>query len=383
MKFFKLVLVILLTTVVLSLADGPPPAVSETESQEREVGPLDGEEVWIRILLFGTEESGANKQGASAGGGGLLYTAVGSVDEEGRPTGALCSRGTGSTRRERDLEELRGEAAHLWTVEARVLEARTEHVRFELDWARYDATHGGRSEKARGDHRVIMLREGETHVLDFIDRDPGGGPGHCPRNITIEIEAGVTEDPQFADTQIDYDLWLVDESPDGTRRTRHVETLKAQGERFDAVFDLMRWSIPDARFPDGTTAEVAGEVRLSARGRLRRDRTVDMTVGATRWVGVVPAGGKRRGGVGAGGERSVNLNPGEPLEIVLPTPGGSHAEWVRGRDSGSAVVFESDGGPGRSDGVTAEEGRLRVDFKRFFAGHKMSLIVTVRPESQG
>lgn len=372
MKFLKPLIIILLATGAMSLAEVPTPSAP---------GPLVGEKVGIRILRFGTPESGAKTQNGSAGGGGLLYASAGFVDENGQPTGALCSGSIGSTSEVRDPDTLRGNAAHLWTVEARVLEAHTEQIRFEIDWARYDATGGGRSERVRGDHRVITLGEGETHVLDFVDRKPGENPNRCSRNVTIEIEAGVGEDPQFAETRLGYDLWLVDESPDGTRRTRHIETVGAQGEGLDAGFDLMRWPVRDAHFPDGITAEVAGEVSLSARGRLRQDGTIDVYLQTERMVGVVPAGGKPRGGVGAFGERTFSLDPGEALEIVLPTPGGSHAEWIDREARGSAVVFKSEGSRVRSDGVSTEEGMLRVDFKRFFAGNKMSLIVTVRPES--
>jgi hypothetical protein len=248
-----------------------------------------------------------------------------------------------------------------------------------LDWARYDATAGGRSEKTRGDHREITLGEGETHVLDFVDRAPDGIRDYCSRNVTIEIEATVKEDPALVDTRLAYDFWLVDEAPDRSRMTRHVETVRTQGERFETTFDLMRWSVPDARFPDGSTAEVAGEVRLSTRGRLRPDGTIDVYLRTGRIVGLVPAGRSPRGGVGAGGVRWLNVDPGEPLEIVLPTPGGSHANWVEGETSGGAVVFSPDDAPERSDGVTAEEHMLRVDFTPFFRGHRMSLIVTATP----
>ena len=356
---------LLLVVAALSVAIGTRLARAESVVEETDqVSPLEGERINVRLNLWSTEFAGAkHRSGTAGGGGGHLYASTG--DD-------LCNHGLGSGG---NLEELRAESDHLWWTDVRVVDATLERIELEVDWSRYDA-----GQRVRGDRRTFTLGEDESHVLDFIDRPTSGEAPNCPRSMVVEIDATIAEDPELVDTRIRYDLWLTDEVQGEGRQTRHLQEIGLQGEELDVEFEPLRWLVPRGIFADGSRAEVVGEVSASLRGRIRRDGSLDVSLAASRSLGVAPAGQERKGGVGGNGERRVNVLLGEPVQLVLPTPRGSHTQWSADGYNQSVATSLSEAAATSPDGIATEEGMVRVAFEPFFRGHTMSLILTATVE---
>jgi hypothetical protein len=332
-----------------------------------EPGNLLGERVAVTLLQWSTEPGGSKTQTGSAGeelevgGRGQLYATAGED---------LCSRSIGTS-----PPELGAESAHVWSVGVRVLAATTQRIELEVDWARRDRTPAGDSE--RGGRRVITLREGEAHMLDFLEAAPSGeGQRPCVINALYEIQADIVEDPALAQTRLRYDVWFVHETPDGRATAHRREATAGQGESVTLEFPELRWPVRTV-LADGSRAEVVGELSAGMLGRLRPDGSVDVSFSAGRWLGVAREGQPRRGGVGDGGRRLVNVQAGETIELVLPAPGGSHLEYREQGQVRSGVIPGEGAGPG---GVRVDDASVRIDFGPFFEGHTMSLVVTATVE---
>lgn len=71
--------------------------------------------------------------------------------------------------------------------------------------------------RAFGERRTVTLREHDVVILDFLRADTYGVPSDCPGSVMADITAWIAEREDLQDTRIGLDLWLVAESPDGTR----------------------------------------------------------------------------------------------------------------------------------------------------------------------
>ncbi|MDX1388039.1 MAG: hypothetical protein R3344_02560, partial [Acidobacteriota bacterium] len=110
------------------------------------------------------------------------------------------------------------------------------------------------------------------------------------------------------------------------------------------------------------------EVMGALRGRVRPDGSIDVRLGATRWVDAEKAGTPRRGGIGGGGTKVFSVLAGETVSMVLPAPGGRNGVSV-------TTTVKTQGAEVKSDST-----EVWVDNKEFFAGHQDELILTVTRE---
>ena len=67
-----------------------------------------------------------------------------------------------------------------WKVTIKLLSLDPGEMKFDVDWQRSDV-QGTAEQPVAGGHRAITLREGERHVLDFIN-----APSHSFEAVNLE-----------------------------------------------------------------------------------------------------------------------------------------------------------------------------------------------------
>lgn len=348
---------------------GLPGASAESVVGERVV-------VELRAIATQYEKSGSYGDSDMAASGGVVlapdqrgftYLAAGDFDGTGRsaPFG-YCMNASGGLPADGAIDDrkawLLDRAPHVWWARIRAIPAEIGKVSFELEWEHWEATRKGNHRKVAGDRRTVVLREGERHVLDFVD-EPPGPETYCYRNLVIDVTARVEEDPDFADRRLTYDLWHEHVDARGNVQRRRFQAAAKHGETLRASFVPLRFPVADLRGPRRESYESILEVSAEMLGRLREDGRIEVRFGAGRWVDLEEAGTPRRGGIGDGGNTVVLVTPDEPIRLELPKP--------RGRN-GVVVERPRPGGPD-------EKTTLSVDSAVFYAGSRDRFILTVRP----
>lgn len=296
----------------------------------------------------------------------VMYQALGSFDPTDRADIDRSGSSNGTVFRheaEARLAELLGTYPLVWWVEATALPAEFGRVAFDVAWERLEAGTRGDHRPVAGGRRRIELREGARHVLDFV----AFGAGSAYQNAVLQIELGVEEDPALAGERLRYDLWYRHREPNGAETARRFASAGLQGETVEFRFVPLRYGVPGARLGDGSGVDTILEISGTVQGRVRADGTIDLELRASRWVDAEPAGSPRRGGIGDGGSKQLNLRPGETVSLVLRAPGGT------------AGVSRS-GASADHSGSGAPRMEVNVDMQEFFAGHEDSLILTVTRE---
>jgi hypothetical protein len=248
---------------------------------------------------------------------------------------------------------------YLWHVDVKPVSIAIDVVTFELDWKRTDVKDGAK-QIAAGDHRTITLRQGERHVLDFI---PCSADARCA-NLFLEVQASPVEDPAVAELTFGYDLWLVHQTAEGTKITRHAIVSGRQGEKLNFNFAPVPLPLDAATAPDADSpfrVQVSGTIV----GRLKPDGTIEIALQPTRRQ-QFPTGG---GGFG-GGVKTFVSKPDETTSIALPA-GNGFSSWRP--DAGFKLTSPR-------PGVTMAGDSVRIDSKSFFEGTNTSILVTVRKE---
>lgn len=347
-------------------AEQPAPPIPET--------------VGVVLRAYATPADGPTAEVSSTSLTPEGYLLTGEFDAKGQPRDALCQNSVGTGAPSPEAIE---SAVNVWRVRYRVLSVTMASITVALEWTRDTATAPGALERAAGDSRTVTLKEGESHTLDVVgSRDSSD---RCAKNLRVDVNAVVSEDPRFAGERLSYDLWFVDEAPGRNAESRHVVATGRQGEKVEFSFPSVRWSVPGARFAKGGEAQVAGDVSGSLRGRLRDDGSIDLYLEARRDLGVTSAAEPRRGGIGDGGRKALRVRPEETLGLVLPSATGSNTQSLDGT-WGSTTGAPGTTSSGRAEpvptnGVAVTKEAVSVDFARFFAGHTMSLRLTARRES--
>ncbi len=358
-----------IATLAVALAGSSVPLSQSTKIAQLPGPPLSGERILVQVEELGTYVSGgihgATKTTSSVGTGlapgetGYAFVAVGSVDAEGRPSpNGLCGSSCGSvpeTKAEAKKQRLLGNAPHLWWIKARALPSEVGKASLELDWEHWYSERRGSFRKVGGDVRTLTMREGESHVLDFVDMPPNAET-HCSRNALIRVVVTVEEDPTLAEEKIAYDLWYEHRDAQGRATIRRYQAVGKQGERLDYRFLPLRFPAPGLTLPDGSGIDSILEISGSLRGRVRADGTIEVRLDASRWVDAERAGDPRRGGIGDGGEKVFSVTQGETVRMELP-------ETSRGRT-----------------GLVVEGREFWVDNGQFYAGHRDALVLTVSRE---
>jgi hypothetical protein len=126
--------------------------------------------------------------------------------------------------------------------------------------------------------------------------------------------------------------------------------------------------------------DVLMTVKGSIRGRLEPDGKVRVQLEslAARHLGVRGAPPAARG-PGGQGRKSLEVTPGEAIEIKIPAPNGwaAMATTEGGKLSGRIGIAQ--GGPKTAppNAVSVQDGALRVSYEKFFEGHDTALILKV------
>ncbi len=344
--------------------------------------PLVNERVWVGLEAFATDRAGPTpREGGlievpvKVGESTSLVVGAGSFDRNGRAQPGFCGGSFSSNDFSAHEIETGEKAPHAWVAEVKVLDATMDSLTLQVEWAHYVSAARGSATRVRGDTRVLSLREGDRHVLDF--EDEGEIAGDCPtRSVLVDVKARVAEDPALAGARLAYDLWIVDEAPGGARQTRRLDLAAAQGESVDFLFPLLTWPLPGVRFKDGAPAQVSASISGSLRGRMRTDGSLDLVLAGNRTAGVGPSGSRAAAVLGDGGRKIVRVRSGETVGLVLPAPRGYSMASL---DGVSASTSSQDPGAGvPADGVSVSGESVTVSFGRFFTGHKMSLVLTAR-----
>jgi hypothetical protein len=248
---------------------------------------------------------------------------------------------------------------YLWQVDVKPVSIAIDAVTFDLDWKRTDVKDGAR-QIAAGDHRTITLRQGERHVLDFIPCSPDA---RCA-NLFLEVQASPVEDPAVAELTFGYDLWLVHQTAEGTKITRHAIVSGRQGEKLNFNFASMPLALDAAAAPDADSPYrlyVSGTVV----GRQRPDRTIEIALQPSRSERF-PTGWSGFGG----GTKTFTTKAEETTSIALPA-GGGRSQWRA--DAGFKLTSPR-------PGVGMTDDKVNIDLKPFFEGTATSILVTVRKE---
>lgn len=248
---------------------------------------------------------------------------------------------------------------YLWQVDVKAVSIALDLVRFDLDWTRTDVKDGARQVGA-GDHRTITLRQGERHVLDFINCSPDAP---CA-NLFLDVQAAPVENPAVAQTNLGYDLWLVHQTADGGKATRHVLVSGRQGEKVSFNFASVPLQLDASAGPDADSPyrlHVGGTIV----GRIKADGTMEVAVSPVR-KGQSPTGSA---GLGSG-VKSFTSKPGETTSVVLPPVSGG-SKWraepgfkLRSLRPGVSIAGDS----------------VIIDLKEFFRNTDTSILVTVHKE---
>jgi hypothetical protein len=256
--------------------------------------------------------------------------------------------GCGSQMSIRPAESQIREHPLAWSADAQLLAASTERIVVRVNWKRLERGSDGEPVVAASESiDRIVLREGDRVLLDFA-RPPGS---HCFRSASLELSVGVKEDPAVASRQIAYDIWLVHDRPDGKKTSARTQLTGRQGEPLPFAFPVQKLAATASGDPNKRDLQV--EVGGRLRGRVRPDGTLVLSLDASRMLRYVALDGSNDGGIGDGGEKVVEVRPGETIRVELPDPAR---------------------GPAVND---ARASRMSQDLQ----GHAFSVIVTAKPVS--
>jgi hypothetical protein len=197
---------------------------------------------------------------------------------------------------------------HVWEAHLELRQATLESIQIVVDWKRLVAGPDGATRAAAGDHREITLREGERHLLDFVEAAP------CLKSVVLELSASIGEETESANRRIGYDMWLVSEK-DGQRTTRRWQVSGKQGEKVDFDFGPVRTRLDGIHLTRGESDVFETIVNGHIRGRLKDDG-LEVALMANRDTG--PS--DRHWIVGGHGEKLVRVASGETIQLDLPAP---------------------------------------------------------------
>ncbi|MEW5806942.1 MAG: hypothetical protein AB1756_06325 [Acidobacteriota bacterium] len=335
--------------------------------------------VHVELRILGTDFSkgihGKTSQISSAGytlavgQSGFLYAGVGEFNQQGFDAGNLCTNFIGSEQAFRK-QELLFQSPHVWFIEVQALPVEFGKISLKTNWESYYSKRRGSAQKRGGDARGIILREKESHFLDYINVAPSD-KFLCNSNIIVEITAEIEEDTTLKDKLLRYDIWLQHKGKSGEVEDRRCITSGRQGDKTDFYFFPLRFPINEGILSDGSSLEMILEISGNLRGRIRSDGTIMVELDAMRWIDAERTGSSRRGGVGDGGTKIFSLKPGESVQFILPRPTGAS-----GLSDFSKEHISKGPSPAAKNNINIGEGFV-VDHGEFFDGHEDSLILTV------
>jgi hypothetical protein len=244
-------------------------------------------------------------------------------------------------------------AAHVWAARLTVRAATLERIELDVDWKRYVQTDSTEDPQVvAGDRRSLELREGQRHLIDFVEMRSKPGWESC-YSLALEVKVGVAENPAFVDRRIAYDLWLVDEGPAGFSTTHRTLMTAKHGESREFDFPALRRPVPGIAGDEGGPSSADTHVEGHLRGRMTSDGSLELALVASR----SDSPGHRHWAVGGSGEKRVKVAAGETIRLDLPSP------------------KEAPVSPGESATDVAADQKVLATLR----DHKVSLVLTARP----
>ena len=235
----------------------------------------------------------------------------------------------------------------VWSADAKLLEASTDHLVLSVSWRRLQrGADGTLRESASEELSSVSLREGDRRLLDFV-REPGS---RCMRNAALQVTVSIKEDPVLASSQLAYDLWLVHETADGESTAGRAQLTAGQGEL--QAFAFPRQKLPSRASGAGGDGNLQVAVAGHVRGRMRSDGMLELALDTNRTLSY--AAPSEDGGITEGGLKTVAVRPGEAVRVELPNP-----------TAGSATA--------------ADPRTLRM--ARDLAGHSYAMVLKAKPLS--
>jgi len=249
---------------------------------------------------------------------------------------------------------------YAWRVQVTLASVTAEDVTFDVDWNRYDIT-GDTPQPIAGDRRTIKLRPGARHVLDLLDLT---SQNLTETNLVLELEVPRDDAPraEYANATLAYEVWLVHEPMNGQKVTERLNVAGRDGQAVPFRFTPLAFSLDAAPQAGGAAGPIKVTVEGSVKGRIRPDGGVDLAVQSGRLIQCTPGLTARETGT-----KSFVVKPDETTGIEFP--------FVNGYCPIGAGSQPANPRPGV---VTGDDGKLRVNFKEFFAGDKTSILVTVK-----
>lgn len=322
---------------------------------------LSGEKVVVRLSVWSTPPDEATTEGSSRAGALLNEGDTGALYYYESRNGSGVGTGTAKA-------QVLAEAERAWWVDARVLEASVERVRLEFTWERHVRGAGGVMRVDKTETKSVLLREDERHVIDFVPTSSQFGGA----SLLFMVETEIQENPEFENAILRYEVWLHDECAPRSSQTQRAILSARQGDKMEFTIGGWRQPVTQLKDDQGHPFSVVTEYSGTIRGRLRTDGSIDAFLGVGRWMDTVETGEPRAGGIGDGGSKRVNLQPGETVKIVLPKTSGGSGECTERK----GFVYSA---PGMKPDwpFSVENNCLTVDFGALCAGKEAAVYVRV------
>lgn len=354
------------------------------------------ERILVSVQTFFTAADGETRSSGSVslslieGETGAAYIACGFFDRNGGIRSLLAMGGVGhlDPASHPPFANLPHQHPTIWGIRCTLMSRQQGEITLDVEWERVEQEKPGAVTRSQKGHRVITLTEEGRHLLDFIgtaDGEPDSA-GHV--NRTVELGVRVAEIPSLAATKIQYDLWLVDEAANGEQISLPLRLIGRQGERLNFSFETIRRPVPGIELDNGSAIETLMEIEGTIRGRIRPDGSIGISLGSGRRFGLAPEGEDSPGwSSDGGGRKHFTLISGETVSTLFPEPVGQSilSRNTSGLPTTSNIspntLPESKGNRNSESGappqgVSVTDTNIRVQFKPFFEGHSISLIIS-------
>jgi hypothetical protein len=201
----------------------------------------------------------------------------------------------------------------VWGGEVKVLEASLEEITLEISWSRLIDGRGAVSENPPGvTAQLVTLRIGERVALDMVQM-PDLAEEACLRNLVLELAPSFPIEAALAARDIDYEIWMVHDTPWGAATYEAWRSTSVQGEEVRFRFDAKVIQAPGGE-GDGGPPALCVDIDGSVRGWLRSDGSVDLVFEATRSLHLAETSTRSA----EAGRKVVRVQPGKAVRLVLP-----------------------------------------------------------------
>lgn len=171
----------------------------------------------------------------------------------------------------------------------------------------------------------------------------------------------------------------------GRKQTRRAALTGLHGSRIPFTFAALKFAAPKLA-ADQYEFDVVLRVMGELRGRVKNDGTLEVELWTRRRNSLERRAGESPAMVpGGSGRKVLSLKPGEAVEVEIPVAGGTMGSRLREQAQPSSGV--SGGLRGAGSGTPPTEpfvlrgNSYVVNFKPFFDGHRVTLIVQARRQA--